>query len=249
MSLVAEPHYINGGPHANRDTVIIFIHGYTESSKAWGDLPNRIATDPQIESFADVFMFDYPRRRQVPQIAQVDLESQVHRRTIGDGKRNIVFVCHSLGGVIAWQTIWYMQGDQTTSRPFKMVFTYGTPYKGSDVLVEYLRPWVDSQILAAEVAERNPYLTALLDKWKSSSWMKGIDAYCAYEGKKLPVKEFGSLINVQVVSEDSATAICNQPHIKIDADHNQMIQVPDAFIQLKRALLESETKWAPVSTK
>ncbi|GAA4672354.1 alpha/beta fold hydrolase [Nocardioides nanhaiensis] len=84
-------------------SLVVFVHGWGGSGyTTWGELPNQIYDDPTLP--ADVALFDYVSgaRRRVnnnPDLETVaeELQTQVESTPY----ERIVFVCHSMGGVVA----------------------------------------------------------------------------------------------------------------------------------------------------
>jgi pimeloyl-ACP methyl ester carboxylesterase len=109
---VAESGYLTGGPNSGHSTVIVFVHGYRGSNASCGStidaksLPSLIGSDKDLASFADVYSFEYstnqwdPKAQLPPAIASTLLET-VHTLRNVDGKKNVLMVCHSMGGLIA----------------------------------------------------------------------------------------------------------------------------------------------------
>lgn len=179
----AKSRYIASGPQSTHSTVIIFIHGWRGSSASWNSahrgksLPELIATDPVLARFADIYLFEYNSEGGDP---KAELQGSIASKLgteiwemFKHGKKNIVLVCHSVGGIIAWTVIDQMHSFQILNddpfakvppdRPFKMVFTFGTPYRGTSLPASESLAQMDQnkQLYALFPAEKNPFLNEL----------------------------------------------------------------------------------------
>ena len=256
MPCEGQSRYSSGGRNSGHSTVIIFIHGYTGSNASWTSttgaksLPLLIGSDPDLASFADVYLFQYPTsladsKAELPPSIANDLLNTVHDLRDHDGKKNVVMVCHSIGGLIAWAMIDQMSTTDYMQRPVKMIFSYGTPYRGTKLspapFAAVLSP--NKQLYAFLQLGKNSFLDEMLRRYANSETQQHIiDSYCAYETRKMPG------IGI-VVDKDSATALCNRTKFAILADHVQLARsdspaYPDNFNDLKFAILESSKKWA-----
>jgi hypothetical protein len=169
-----------------------------------------------------------------------------------------------MGGLIAWPVIDHMQSLQHEDGPFKMVFTFGTPYRGTSLSASAYAAHIDQnkQLYALLPAKENPFLNELENKYIHSSTQQSIDLNCAYETKKTVGKTVGFFI----VEPESATAFCDDPadyyipadKIKdppgkktkypIPGTHLELVRpdsptYPENFRALKEAILESSEKW------
>jgi hypothetical protein len=247
--------YVKGGPNSGHTTVIIFIHGYRGSNASWSSktdpdktLPTMIGSDPEISRFADVYLFDYmtdttSEKAELPASIARELTPKVYQMD-KDGKLNIILVCHSMGGLIAWSLIDEMMTIQIGKQLFKAVITLGTPYLGTALspadFAALISP--NKQIYALLGIRNNPYADSLNAKKAESSTERHIDVYCAYETKPMP--HLGI-----VVDRASATAFCSpEKQTSINSDHEQLVRpdspaYSDNFAFIKSAILDSRKKW------
>jgi triacylglycerol esterase/lipase EstA (alpha/beta hydrolase family) len=126
--------------HWERDTgspkVIIFVHGlFSESPRAWSSKdaywPDLLKQDPGFEGW-DILMANWystllSAEHDIERVAKT-LDEEL-RRLVGDGRAKIVFVCHSLGGVVVRQLLianpWWVNDHKIG------LFTLSTPVRGA----------------------------------------------------------------------------------------------------------------------
>jgi len=94
---------IHHEPGEARDALIVFIHGLGGSGYGtWGSIPSHVYGDPQ--RAADVGIFDYvsgKRRRLRVSPALNEVVRELLTQLEGLQYQRLVFVCHSMGGIIA----------------------------------------------------------------------------------------------------------------------------------------------------
>lgn len=126
--------------HWERDTgspkVIIFVHGlFSESPRAWSSKdaywPDLLKEDPGFEGW-DILMANWystflSAEHNIERVAK-SLDEEL-RKFLGDGREEIVFVCHSLGGVVVRQILvanpWWVNDHKIG------LFTLSTPVRGA----------------------------------------------------------------------------------------------------------------------
>lgn len=142
-----------------------------------------------------------------------------HLVSYGLGKRPIVIICHSLGGLIAKEMFraccetqdddWKALGSQ-----LKLVVFFATPHKGASLaaILKTLIPRISSPFVDA-LSNDSGYLTNLNNSYRDLSVEKGLASIAYYE--KYKTKDIAL-----VVSADSADPGCTKTRlIPIDADH------------------------------
>jgi hypothetical protein len=115
------------------------IDGYTKTKKIITDNFKVIPGDIRENKPANFFEFPYDWRRDTrvnAKILQRYLEPRLHqwREHSGYKDAKIIFLAHSLGGLVCRYYLEVLEGWQTT----KALFTFGTPYHGSPKALNYL---------------------------------------------------------------------------------------------------------------
>ena len=170
------------------------------------------------------------------------LNSQLESDEVFSGHREVIFVCHSLGGIIVQQLL---LTHREYAKQVPLIYFFATPQTGaslsrlgnvfsSDPLLEALLP-----------GENNHYLESLEFSWKGAHFK--IARYCAYEKK--PYKGF------VIVDRLSGTRNCdeelpiNEDHVGIvkpnNANHPSYVALRNAIRKLpipKRALRRAKTE-------
>jgi pimeloyl-ACP methyl ester carboxylesterase len=143
--------------------------------------------------------------------------------------REVVFIAHSLGGILVEEMLLRHPADAARVR---FVVSYGTPHEGSTVA--RVASLYDKDPLLNDLSDAagNAFLTQLEDRWRSSASVNGIHRFCAYEAQDTTAED--GLIrylkpHTRVVGYFSATYGCDvtTPPQEIPADHIRMIKPLD----------------------
>jgi hypothetical protein len=142
-----------------------------------------------------------------------------HMVSHGIGKRPLIIICHSLGGLLAKEMLracceaqdedWNALGDQ-----LKLVVFFATPHKGAALaaIVKALMPRMTSPSIEA-LSNDTGFLTNLNNGYRDLAVKKGLTTVAYYE--KYRTKDAAL-----VVSEESADPGCTKTRpIPVDADH------------------------------
>lgn len=207
---------------------IVFIHGLTgDPEGTWTNKADEFWPCWLTNEFSNVCVFTagYPssifekwskKEMDIYERASSLIE---HMVSCGLGQRPIVFVCHSLGGILAKEMFracceaqdedWNALGDQ-----IKLVVFFATPHKGAALaaILKTLIPRSSSTFIDA-LSNDSGYLTNLNLGYRDLAGKKGLTTVAYYEKYKTK--------NVAlVVSEDSADPGCMKTRpIAVDADH------------------------------
>ena len=161
-----------------------------------------------------------------------------HMVSHGIGKRPLVIICHSLGGLLAKEMFracceaqdedWNALGDQ-----LKLVVFFATPHKGAALaaIVKALIPRVSSPSIEA-LSNDTGFLTNLNNGYRDLAVKKGLTTVAYYE-------KFKTKDAALVVSEESADPGCTKTRpIPVDADHIAICkpasQVAPAYLSVRR---------------
>ena len=216
--------------------VIVFVHGIHGDRNAWrapngAYWPQLIQDDPHFRE-SDVVVAEYPTpsmrgRLSTVQLAQV-LWQGLKQKGVWD-HREIVFITHSLGGILTEEML-LSHPDDAAHVPFMV--SYATPHQGS--FVANLAKIYDGDPLLTDLRESNDniFLMDLEQKWRSTQSVNRVHRYCAYEtldtsagggiGRYLPA-------HIRVVDYYSATYGCDvdAPPQRIVADHIDIVRPAD----------------------
>ncbi len=203
-------------PGAER--VVVFVHGvlgdarqtWTASNGAYW--PDMLRED---EAFADsdVFVYDYPTplfaaSYSIDELAD-NLRLLLDQYSVFDTHKQVVFICHSMGGLVVRAFLLKYQKDAYASH-VPMMYFLATPTSGSEVAQ-----------LATLVKSRNPQFHDLV-KWRDDEyvgnlvrqWLAAgftIASHCAYEKQAVD--------GLTIVDPHSAVLLCNRPLDPMLRDH------------------------------
>ena len=208
--------------------VIVFVHGLHGGPDTWRAAngaywPQLIQTDPHFRS-SDVVVAEYPTPSSHGQYSTVQLSEVLYqnlqRQHVWD-HREVVFIAHSLGGLLTEEMLLNHPADAARV-PF--IVSYSTPHEGS--FVASLAKIYDSDPLLTDLSDSNDngFLIDLEQKWRGTLTAARIHRYCAFESLDTNAGEgIGRYLRAhsRVVSYYSATYGCDvdTPPQKIVADH------------------------------
>jgi len=143
--------------------------------------------------------------------------------------REVVFIAHSLGGLLTEEMLINHPADAARVR---FVVSYSTPHEGS--FVANLAKIYDNDPLLTDLSDSNDnsFLMNLEDSWRSTPAVSRIHRYCAYEALDTAAGEgVGRYLraHTRVVSYYSATYGCDVDTApkKIVADHINIVRPAD----------------------
>jgi pimeloyl-ACP methyl ester carboxylesterase len=216
--------------------VIVFVHGLHGSRESWRAAngaywPDLVKTDPHF-AYSDVVVAEYPSPSSNGKMSSVQLADTLWNRLRLEHvweHREVVFVAHSLGGILVEEMLLRHPTDAARVR---FVVSYGTPHEGSTVARVASLYDKDPLLNDLSDAANNSFLTHLEDGWRSSASVNGIHRFCAYEAQDT-VADDGFIRylkpHTRVVGYFSATYGCDvtTPPREIAADHIHMIKPLD----------------------
>ena len=219
-----------------RPRVIVFVHGLHGDRTSWragngAYWPDLVKTDPRF-AFSDVEVAEYPSPTSNGKMSSVQLADMLYNKLRQDHvweHREVVFLAHSLGGILVEEMLLRHPADAARVR---FVVSYGTPHEGSTVA--RVASLYDKDPLLNDLSDAadNAFLTHLEESWRSSALVNGIHRFCAYEAQDTAADEgFIKYLkpHTRVVSYFSATYGCDvtTPPQEIPADHIHMIKPLD----------------------
>lgn len=167
---------------------IVFIHGiHGSATDTWLSAdgkaywPDLIKADPSFKD-VDVVVVQYPtpytgNKKDVTDISEA-LETQL--RGVFQSHSEVVFICHSLGGLIFKQML---LDHQTYANQIPFVVFYATPGAGSFIARFGSLFSGDPLLKSMSSSGDNLYLLELEKRWRALN--PPIKRYCAYENLKM----------------------------------------------------------------
>ena len=229
----AQPSGVPGPVHPR---VIVFVHGLHGDRTSWRAAngaywPDMVKSDPRF-AYSDVVVAEYPSPASNGRMSSVQLAdilwNGLRQQHVWE-HREVVFLAHSLGGIVVEEMLLRHPADAAKVR---FVVSYGTPHEGSTVA--RVASLYDKDPLLTDLSDAgdNAFLTQLENRWRSNPAVNGIHRFCAYEGQDT-VAEDGFIRylkpHTRVVGYFSATYGCDvtTPPVEIPADHIRMIKPAD----------------------
>jgi pimeloyl-ACP methyl ester carboxylesterase len=221
------------GP-ANRDKVLIFIHGVTASNeKSWRNpstgayWPELIQADPDFKEYGTYLLGYYSpkfsKASTIAEIANRELQRLKDEGLLAPDK-HVVIVAHSMGGLVAKEMLTQLNRPNREELErldrVKGIIFLSSPAQGAD-LGEYAS-WIsmNPQFGNMQPADLNAFLQRLEDNWQNllrDRDMLGLTAprsFCAYE--TLPTR------GMMVVSRVYAASRCDANPTPFDLNHQDI---------------------------
>jgi tetratricopeptide (TPR) repeat protein/pimeloyl-ACP methyl ester carboxylesterase len=224
------------GPFKQR--VIVFVHGiFGNSDDTWTSSngaywPKLLLNDGAFSDF-DVYVANYESpilgNTLTPDEVAATLNNQLTADGVFSKHRQVVFICHSLGGLLVQRLLLTFR-EHAAQVPF--VYFFGEPGEGAEVAS--IGRWLSSDPLVATLQHNGPneYLLNTETQWRAAHF--GIRRYCAYETKPLA----GAL---KVVDRLSGTRNCDEPALPIGEDHWDIVKPTnvghESYVALRTAVL------------
>ena len=213
--------------------VIVFVHGIHGARDTWrasngAYWPQLIQTDPHFQK-SDVVVAEYPTPSRHGQLSTVQLSEILWQGLKRQGvweHREVVFIAHSLGGILTEEMLLLHPAD-AAHVPF--IVSYATPHQGS--FVANLAEIYDSDPLLTDLRESNDnsFLMDLEERWRSTQFVSRIHRFCACETLDTAAGAgVGHYLraHTRVVTYYSATYGCDvdTPPQRIVADHLDIVK-------------------------
>jgi triacylglycerol esterase/lipase EstA (alpha/beta hydrolase family) len=173
------------GPFKQRVIVFVHVHGiFGDADDSWRYSPNvywpkLLLADSAFDD-TDVYIASYasPYHGNTMTVDEVvnSLNSRLTADDVFSKTREVIFVCHSLGGIIL-QRLLLTHREYARQVPF--IYFFATPETGSQ-LAKLAGIFSSDPLLQAMFpGDSNAYLQNLENEWKAAHL--GIRRYCAYE--------------------------------------------------------------------
>ena len=220
--------------HAENKVAIVFVHGlggdaegtWTAKSDAPPPPPYwpRIVMDDEHFAGANIYVASYPSRlwERGLDIEQTAAQLDWTFRPILAAHDKVVFVCHSLGGIVVRE---YLLQFQVPRDKVPMIYFFGTPSRGVERVAWAKLVSPSAQLRQLAIGERS-YLDKLGDRWVNGGYAAVVKSYCVYEKGKFP----------EVVDPESAKFACNAGIFPIVENHFNIVKPRDRSAQPNRAL-------------
>lgn len=122
---------------------VVFVHGFASNAKTWKSFIDQMSEDDELKPF-DIFSFEYstqiPRsnfwrpHRRLPTLSTIADSLQTFLAIEVADHRNLVIVCHSMGGLVTQRYLQRMlnQGRGLELKRIRRVVLFATPNAGSN---------------------------------------------------------------------------------------------------------------------
>jgi pimeloyl-ACP methyl ester carboxylesterase len=226
----------NDGPF--KDRAIVFVHGIfgnangTWTSQEGAYWPKLLLHDPAFNDF-DVYVASYDSPKLGNTLTATEVVEQLNNRLTADHlferHREVVFVCHSLGGIIVEQLLLTFREYAQKTR---FMYLFAVPEEGAQIAK--LGSLFDSDPLLNAMfnGDENEYLLNQENQWRAAHFK--VKRYCAYEKKRMK----GAFL---VVDRLSGTRNCSEPPVPINEDHMGIVKPNsvkhDSYIALRNAVV------------
>ena len=218
------------GPKNKR--VIVFVNGiFGDAISTWkndaGAYWPKLIEDDQTFDDADIYVhsFQSPKLSSAHQIMELAdrLRDYLAVDNVFRTHEQIVFLVHSMGGLVTRAMI--VKSKLPPSK-IPMIFFFATPSAGADVAAIGGHVSENPQLRDMLPLDEGGYVKYLREEWLETSsnpklnYPNTIASFCAYEGQD-------TMWHVRIVSEVSATYLCNRETRSVDADHFQIVKPKD----------------------
>lgn len=149
---------------------VVFIHGYTGARETWTSgqayWPALLAGDSDLKDRLDIYSVVYDSFLfSGPPISEVvaDLEKELDALMLQTRYAKVIFICHSLGGIVARQYLLHVKNryGHTALGRFRLVITLGTPMQGSSLTRLAVLASSNEQLRVLGPIRTNDYLQLL----------------------------------------------------------------------------------------
>jgi triacylglycerol esterase/lipase EstA (alpha/beta hydrolase family) len=187
---LAQSRYVRGQAENKQDNrrVIVFVHGVLGNAReSWTNLksktffPDLLINDKTFDGW-DVFVVDYPSRALGADQPRIhELAESLRLTFVAHGvldHREIVFVCHSMGGLV---TRSYLVKYREVAKKVRMLYFFATPTTGASIAKVAGRLTGSPQDLDMASLAGSSDLSNMLQTWLASPELRALPSFCAYE--------------------------------------------------------------------
>jgi pimeloyl-ACP methyl ester carboxylesterase len=231
----------------SKERVIVFVHGiFGDSTSTWKRSastpywPRLLLADHAFDD-VDVYVANFQSPHFGNTMTVDEIVAQLNSRLTADGvynkHREVVFVCHSLGGIVVQRLLLTFR-DHAKQVPF--IYFFAVPEEGSQIAKIGRLFNADPLLDALFSGNENGYLLNLENEWRAAKF--NIRRYCAYEKR-------ASAMGFLIVDRLSATRNCDETPIPINADHKSIVKplsmLDDSYYALRNAEVENPIAHTP----
>lgn len=239
-------------PQSN--TAIVFVHGiFSSSAKCWTHKngvcwPEMVRTSPTL-SHLGVYLFEYKTGAFAGSYGLPDAVDSLKEHWKLDGLdllTNVIFVCHSMGGIVTRKFLL----DNAVNLQGKRIgiFLLGSPTLGSKLatgLAPLARFFGNEQAAILSYVKNNPWLKDLHKGFKNLKEAGTLDI----QGKELIEDKPSFWSGKKIVQDHSAAVYFGDPYKVPDADHSG-ISKPSSDRAVQHRMLEQfVSQFAPLNFK
>jgi hypothetical protein len=217
-SAVQLPGYVVRRPYrANR--LLVLVHGLTgDGVSSWTNpngtyWPKLIEDEPVLKDF-DVFVYEYPTKFFGACMSVTDLANDLRLRLVDGGAftnyAQVVFLAHSMGGLIVRQFL--LRNREDVGNQVPLVLFFGTPTAGAEIANPASHVTTCAQVGDLRTIDRNSYLQSQQSDWQSSGLSKSIVSYCAFETLSPTVERV------------SASLLCSNDPVALNTNHSNAVK-------------------------
>jgi pimeloyl-ACP methyl ester carboxylesterase len=200
-------------------SVVIFVHGifgnakdtWTNANKTY--FPQLVADDAQFNG-VDIYVYEYPTSFLNGPFSINEIAENMRLFFDSDAvtaHQNLFFVVHSMGGLA---TRAYLLKNRGAAAKSRMIYFFSTPTEGSQIASIATLVSSNPQLAKMQPMQSASYLADLQLDWLAADFQ--IPSYCAYETQKT--------YGISVVTQASASNLCNKPLDPINADHISIVK-------------------------
>ena len=237
------PGYLRGSRTTSAQRVIIFVHGiFGNGTQTWTNettgayFPALVRDDPAFTG-TDIWVYEYPSPKCAASYNIDQIPDDLHRRLTNDNvitnHREIIFLAHSMGGIIVRDYLLRNPARLTPER-IPLLYFYSTPTLGAQVanITRHFCPSQQLNALRTLETRASSELAIFENHWQNSQF-RTIPTFCAYETQRTH--------GIQIVERSSATHLCssiealNRDHVTITKPANTNDDSYIAFRNVYRA--------------
>jgi hypothetical protein len=229
--------YLNTSGPSGKPIAVVFVHGvlgdgstWTRPGASYKSLPELLSEDPILSPKIDVFVYEYytPALSEAPMISDLSeqLRETLNTNHIFDQHKQVIFVGHSMGGLIIRQ---YLLAHPENVSQVPMLYFYATPSNGSALGSVATQLSHNPQFEILIPSKKNNYLNTIGDMWRGNKTLMNIPSHCAFETQPI-------VSSIFVVDKESAVALCNEPADPLTGNHVEIVK-PSSSKDLKYRVL------------
>jgi pimeloyl-ACP methyl ester carboxylesterase len=210
------------------NSLVVFVHGIGgDGDGTWRNgetyWPKMVAEDPAFLGF-DVVVYEYPssilgQSRSISDLARL-MRDELQAPRIGISQyENVVFITHSLGGIVVRE---YILDNIETSTNVIGIFAFAAPMNGSHLanLASKIGRGTTIDELKNDRSAKG-YVSKMIDRWTGKRPRIQVRNWCAYETNPL----YGTQIQfLKVVDAGSARLLCSEDTRSVTGDHWQIVK-------------------------